>query len=130
MKKIITFLAAALLISGGVAAQTKTKGGKKSTQENLAKETKYRLVIEFISKGAGLDQKAHETILKHIEKHPKHPKFDKFTWGREGEVDYCLHLKELTAAEQKTFVAEIEKMIDDKTMVSVKENFGYVKKGR
>jgi len=97
---------------------------------NIPTTNNYRLVLSFISKGAGIDNSVHEKIKEYIEKHPKKPAFEIHRWGREGEVDYCLRLKELTADEQKVFIADINKLITDKEMVFVYENHEYVKKGR
>ncbi|HWY38937.1 MAG TPA: hypothetical protein VNY73_10285 [Bacteroidia bacterium] len=132
MKRTITFLSLALLISGSLAAQTKKESKKKAKakEEASAKEVQYRLVLSFISKGGGIDYKAHEKIKDFIEKYPKKPAFAVHHWGREGEVDYCLHLKELSAKEQVTFVEEIKKLIDNQDMVLVQENQAYVKKGK
>lgn len=128
MKKAITLLAISMLMNGGLLAQTEIKKEKK--QETKAKEGKYRLVIEFISKGGGVDYKTQEKINEFIEKHPKKPAFEVQRWGREGEVDYYFHLKELSHHEQKAFIEEIHKLIPDKEMVLVHENHQYVKKGR
>ena len=97
---------------------------------NLPGTNNYRLVLSFISKGGGIDGKTYEKIKEFIEKHPKKPAFETHRWGREGETDYCLHLKELTAVEQTVFIEDINKLITDKEMVLVYENNEYVKKGR
>lgn len=133
MKKALAFLVLALLVSNGMMAQGKKRVKKKKAtvnQEALAKEGTYRLVLSFISKGAGLDNPTHDKVIAYAQNHPKKPAFETHRWGREGEVDYCFKLTELTADEQKTFVKDIEKMIPDKTMVLVQENHTYVKKGR
>ena len=106
---------------------TKMKPG---TSESVSPiNNSYRLVMSFISKGGGID-KIHEKIMEYVEKHPKKPAFETHRWGREGEVDDCFKLTELTAEEQKIFVKDINKMIVDKEMVLVTENQEYVKKGR
>jgi len=134
MKKTIALLALALLVCGSLSAQTKTKNPKKKSESKneveLNKTVKYRLVISFISKASGIDHKAHEKIKEFIEKHPKKPAFETFHWGREGEIDYCLQLKELSTKEQTVFIEDIKKLIDDKEMVLVYENHNYVKKGK
>ncbi|MGZ3864253.1 MAG: hypothetical protein ACXVPN_13665 [Bacteroidia bacterium] len=133
MKKVLAFLALTLLVSSGMVAQEKKRVKKKkarANQEALAKEGTYRLVLSFISKGAGLDNATHDKVIAYVTNHPKKPAFETHRWGREGEVDYCFKLTELTADEQKVFVKDIEKMIPDKTMVFVQENHTYVKKGR
>jgi len=100
--------------------------------QNLAIEqpVKYRLIITFISKGAGIDLVSEEKIKNFIEKHPKMPAHVIKTWGREGERDYLLQLTEFTADEQKVFVEEVKKLVSSPDMVSIRENENYVKKGR
>ena len=43
-------------------------------------------------------------------------------WGREGEVDYCFKLAELSKEEQATFIAAIKSELKDSERVSIKEN--------
>lgn len=91
---------------------------------------KCRLIISFISKGAGIDGNAHDKIISFINNHSKKPAFETFTWGREGERDYILTLKELTPDEQKLFVDEVKKLKIKSDMVFIKENEDYTKKGK
>jgi len=52
---------------------------------NTTIDVKYRLIVSFISKGAGTDNKAAESVKTYIESHPKKPLFEVKKWGREGE---------------------------------------------
>jgi hypothetical protein len=94
------------------------------------KPVKTRLVLSFISKGAGIDGKDLEKIRDYVENHPKKPAYEVKTWGREGEKDYLFTLKELTPDEQKVFVDDIKKLVSSPDMVFIRENENYVKKGR
>ena len=96
----------------------------------ISSSTMSRLVVSFISKGAGIDLKSQENIQSYIDKHRKKPVFEERRWGREGEVDYVFKLNELNADEQKVFIEEVKKLIVNADMVSVRENEEYVKKGR
>lgn len=91
---------------------------------------KYRLVVSFISKGAGIDYKTAESVKSYIESHPKKPAYEVKNYGREGETDYILTLKELNTDEQKLFVDEVKKLISRSDLAMVKENEPYTKKGR
>jgi hypothetical protein len=126
MKKVILLTILTLFVCGEIAAQTKTKANH---TENVA-SVKYRLVISFISIGGGIDQESYAKIKDFIDNHPKKPAFTEHRWGKEGEVDYCLHLKELSKKEQKVFVEDVKKLITKKEMVAIYENHAYVKKGR
>jgi hypothetical protein len=90
----------------------------------------YRLVVSFISKGAGIDYKTAESLKSYIENHPKKPAYEVKSYGREGETDYVLTLKELNADEQKLFVDQVKKLVSSSDMTLVKENEPYTKKGR
>ena len=85
----------------------------------------YRLIIAFISKGIGIDSKANEAIDKYISNHPKKPALEKYRWGREGEIDFCLKQSELSTKEQKTFIEEVKKLAksvyDDLVMSKIKQ---------
>ena len=119
MQRIISFLSLILFFSGNISAQ-----------EIPGKENNYRLIISFASAGSGIDAKTQEKVLSFIKNYPSKPVFETHQWGREGEVDYCLHLKELSPAKQRTFVKKVKKLINGKELVLLLENQDYVKKGR
>lgn len=93
-------------------------------------ETKYRLIVTFISKGEGIDSKAQEKFMHLVSNHPKKPAFQEKTWGREGEKDYLLTLKELHIDEQKVFVDDVKKLISNSDMIFIKENEAHSGRGR
>ena len=93
-----------------------------STQTMEVQAEKFRLVVSFISKGAGPDNTKSAALIAYIGIHPKKPTYTVAHWGREGEADYCLHLTELTKSEQVDFVANVNKMMAGSDMVFVKEN--------
>jgi len=86
------------------------------------KTTQYRLIISFISKGAGVDSKLSAAITAYASAHPKKPSSKIISWGREGESDLCFSLKELTKTEQSEFIAEIKKIIGTSDMALLSEN--------
>lgn len=92
-----------------------------STTSEMKKET-YRLIVSFISKGAGTDSELRPKFLSYVEQHPKKPKFETINWGREGEGDYCFTLNELSSSEQKEFIDEIKKLVGKSDMVHIAEN--------
>ncbi len=127
VKKLIDKPEMVILTSKVSAPKVALESGT-ATAEGV--NVKYRLVLSFISKGAGTDHKTIEKVKEYIESHPKKPAFEVKTWGREGEKDYALLLKELTADEQKVFVEDIKKLIASSELVLLKENTTDVKKGR
>ncbi len=110
-------------VKAGVPLQTTGEG-------MVVSEVTYRLIVSFISKGAGIDQTAKDKVKAHAESHPKKPAFEVQSWGREGETDFLFSLKELTADEQALFVNEVKGLVSRTDMVFIKENSTAVKKGK
>ena len=95
-----------------------------------AKEQKYRLIISFASKGSGAGSTERDAITNYITSHPKKPAFKNVMWGREGESDYCLTLKELSKKDQVDFVNQVKKLSGSNTLIFITENSICQHKGR
>lgn len=133
MKQV--FFLAALISLACPFTCCKAKKQTTSINENLTANTnaqteKYRVIISFISKGAGTDAEKREAIMSYIEKHPKKPENSIVHWGREGETDFCLNLKELTKNEQTDFVNEIKKLANGSDRIFISENAEKMHQGR
>jgi hypothetical protein len=136
MKKlalILTTLSVVLMAN----CQTKKKGSTKPTQASGTEvsqlepgqvKVKYRVVVSFTSPGSGIDGERYDKIENYIKTHPKKPAFEILPWGREGERDIALNLKELSTSEQKTFIEELKKMAQGSDRTFVNENTERVKK--
>jgi hypothetical protein len=132
MKKISLILLACCFVmfasgqSKGKAKKSKLKG----TEVQAAGEVKvkYRVVVSFISHASGIDGPKYDAIDNFVKTHAKKPAYDLLMWGREGERDLCFHLKEMNAAEQKTFVEDLKKLAQGTDRVFVNENTERVKK--
>ena len=96
-----------------------------SASKDMNKTIKYRLVVTFISKGAGTDAKSFEAFDNYVKNHAKKPVRVSYGWGREGENDQCFTLSELKTKEQVTFIEELKKLVAIDDMVFIKENFEY-----
>jgi hypothetical protein len=134
MKKIALIISAFSLLFM-VNCQAKKKGTTTPTQASGTEvsqageqKVKYRVVVSFTSHASGIDGERYDKIENYIKNHPKKPAFDILPWGREGERDICLNLKELSASEQKTFIEELKKMAQGSDRVFVNENTERVKK--
>ncbi len=121
MKHLFFLVSIIIIATVGMSCKSK-KETTTSTQTAEAQSEKFRLVVSFISKGAGTDKTKSAALLAYIGVHPKKPTYTVAHWGREGEADYCLHLTELTKSEQADFVANVNKMMAGSDMVFVKEN--------
>ena len=100
---------------------------KKTTDSSIT----YRLVVSFISKGAGPDHTRQDALMKYIESHPKKPEYKIVRWGREGESDFCFTLSELTTkAETVSFIDNVKKIAAGSDMMQIAENVEQQHKGR
>ena len=82
----------------------------------------YRLVVQFYSKGEGIDNKTNEAFVKMLDSNSKKIAYEPTHWGREGEIDYCLKLNELSTAEQADFVKKANELLSKSALVHVNEN--------
>ena len=96
------------------------------TVEDEPQSTKYRLIISFISIGEGPDFNAKSGMDRIVaaweQKKGAVLKQEQYPWGREGEVDYCFQLLELTSNEQQLFIQEITSSIGTSKLVQISEN--------
>jgi hypothetical protein len=116
-----------IFFAGILAVSCKTKQSSSSTSKTT-QSGEYRLVISFISKGSGIDGSKHDAIKKFMDDHPKKVKNEMYRWGREGEVDYCFKLKELSDKDQKAFVEEVKKLAGESDRIFINENSACVHK--
>lgn len=122
--KQLFFWAALLSLSCPFTCCKTKKAGNESTQSvtTTSQENKMRVVISFISKGAGIDAEKRQAIQTYIENHPKKPANSIARWGREGESDFNLKLSELTKTEQSEFINEIKKLAAGSPLIFITEN--------
>ena len=75
----------------------------------------YDMIVSFISKGAGIDRDARKRVDKAIADYNSKNKTEvtpeMIGWGREGEVDYNFHFKNLSTSQKKDFVSKIKAAI-------------------
>ena len=97
-----------------------------SAPKTQPKDFVYRFIVTFISIGEGTDAKAFETLQSYLEEwktaRKKDIHYDKFPWGREGEVDLGFSLSELDAAQQKQFITEVKNKFNGNKLVQFAEN--------
>jgi len=91
-----------------------------------ASEQTSRLVVSFYSICCGIDHKAQEKLdnfIKRYEKAKGKPLAKAAVrWGKEGEIDYCLKLSELSPKEQKKFIAQVRVLLKTSKLVNINEN--------
>ena len=81
-----------------------------------------RFVVSFYSTGGGIDIKINDEFVNFLNAYPKKITYAPTRWGREGEVDYCLALTELSAAEQVDFIKKANVILGRSTLVHANEN--------
>lgn len=135
MKKL--FFLASLVSLACISCKAK-KESMKSTENVPASLTNspespitYRLIVSFISKGAGTDSEKRIAFLAYVVSHPKKPAYKTVIWGREGEADYCFTLSEFSSKKELiSFIEDIKKIAAGTDMVKISENAECLHKGR
>jgi hypothetical protein len=79
-----------------------------------------RLVVSFISKGAGIDYETLKSFEIWLAERPRFI-YTKSYWGREGEVNLCFRMSNLSTREQEIFVRDVRTQLTDKDLVIVSE---------
>lgn len=135
MKKI--FFLASLISLACISCKSKKEAVK--TADNTASASSnttdapitYRLIVSFISKGAGTDSEKRTAFLAYVDGHKLKPAYKTVTWGREGETDYCFNLSEITAKKELIgFIEDIKKIGAGSDMMNISENAECMHKGR
>ncbi len=103
--------------------QTKPQAVETPTNQNPpTKKLTFALIVSFTSYASGIDGEKYDAIMKYIDSHPKKPKYKLYGWGREGERDICMNLKEFKKPERKGFIEEIKKLAQGSDRVFVNTN--------
>ncbi len=97
-----------------------------STDSNSQQLIHATLTVSFISKGSGIDSKAKNEFLNFLKQYSTKQsdtiEYKEVFWGREGEVDYCLFLHNLSQKNQERIVNEIRTNLKGSTLVRFIEN--------
>ncbi len=85
-----------------------------------------RLAVSFISFGAGTDAEARPMLDKYVQQFmdatTKRIVYDAIPWGREGEMDMCFTLDNLSPEEQTRFINGVRDTFKGHELVRVDEN--------
>ena len=100
---------------------TKTKETTTSTQKNDSVGN-YRFIVSFFSPGNGIDHKMKREYEGFISSYKKQITYEQARWGKEGEVDFCFELKELSENEQKEFVKKSKELLSKSSRIHIYEN--------
>jgi hypothetical protein len=114
--------------SSALTADVSSKDSVKTLalSDSISKPVVYRFIVSFYSIGEGPDYKAHQEFVDFIKNYQLRKNvtiaIDEVPWGREGEVDCCMKLTELTAAEQVDFITSLKAALADARWVHYSEN--------
>ncbi len=97
------------------------------TRDQAAKgPERFRLVVSLISIGEGTDPEGMRLIERYVEDFGKLSgkslSYVLIPWGREGEVDCCFALNELTPALQTQFIEGLKERIKGRNLLQINEN--------
>lgn len=122
MKNILHTLFAVAIIFGSYSCKSKKETASKAPETTVVADDVYRLWVSFYSAGEGIDLATIEQFKKFIDSQAKKIAYEETSWGREGEVDYCLKLSELNSAEQADFIKNAKELLSKSKLVHVEEN--------
>jgi hypothetical protein len=98
------------------------KNNQSTVNQNTIQEEKYPLVLSFYSIGTGVDGNHLRKFSEFLESYQ--PKLNPIVtpWGREGEVDFCFTLSELSTKQRSQFVKQVREQLKDCKLVHINEN--------
>lgn len=124
-KNIVLFITCNLLLmASSCKSSSSSKSSTKMTNKTENKEVKdnYTLVISFYSIGGGTDGTHIRKFNEFVENYNPKPSPIITPWGREGEIDYCFTLNELSTKQKKDFVNQVRELLKDCKLVHINEN--------
>lgn len=111
-----------------------TLDSMKTSVKNEADSANYRLVIMFYSIGEGIENEYitafEDSISGFSSRIGKNINFEKMSWGREGETDYCFQLRELTDSEKMDFIDQTRLLFKKAKWVNIYENYPCMRRNR
>lgn len=130
MKKLIFILSAVSLIacknSQKAPAVKENTTTEKNVQTTNPEETVFDVIVQFISKGAGIDQnlktKFEDAVANFNKTNKTNIVAEVRHWGREGETDLNYNLKNLSTAQKKSFISLVKQTVGETDMAFIKYN--------
>lgn len=122
---LVVAMAGACKSSKNTVAETKTESATLSEAKTALPENAYRVIVSFISIGAGTDGKAYDQLKDYISRNDEKGvaiSHETINWGREGEVDVCFKLKEMDKQDGDKFVEGLKKTFEGNNLVQITEN--------
>ena len=99
---------------------------KPSTPKIQIDSTIYSLVVSFYSIGGGIDFNVAKEYNQMLNSYTTSEgillDFDKVSWGREGETDFCIRLNSFSKKEKEIFLEKSQNILKKTERVHTKEN--------
>ncbi len=121
---VLGYVVLALIVIFAVSCRGSKNIKKHPTSkiEQTDASTIYPLIISFYSSGGGIDRQMKKDFESYITETHKNLVFEKISWGREGELDYCFSLKGLDKDKSAQFIADTKDFLSKSTKVHIIEN--------
>ncbi len=126
MKYTLLFLALSILFA---CSSSKVQTGNSNNDAQYSEtdsDNLYALRVSFISIGSGIDRKVRQEYEQYIKDFEQYNNvsilLDKTTWGKEGEIDFCIKLIGLSTELQQQFVQSTKDKTKDSKLVRLYEN--------
>ncbi len=128
MNKLIIILSAISLIACKNGQKTSVANDNSTSEKTLETvnptDKIFDIIVQFISKGEGVDYKLKVKLEEAVAKFNKdnHTNIDAEvrSWGREGETDLNYDLKNLSTAKKKLFITTVKETIGETDMANIK----------
>ncbi len=109
-----------LIISTACSSKQQAQSG------TTIKDNEYTLSVSFISKGQGINRSKHQDFTNFIQKFNSQNNVnitpESYSWGREGERDYCFKLENLDSKIVQNFISESKELLKNSELVLYNEN--------
>jgi hypothetical protein len=98
----------------------------KSTTPQIEDKKLFRFTVSFISKGAGTDyqiRQKYDAFVNDFENQNKvKVNINKASWGREGEMDYCIEFGDIKKEIIEKFISESKALLNLSDRINIGEN--------
>ena len=78
-------------------------------------------VVSFISVGAGIDRNVQQDFESFLKSEYPNISYDKIPRGREGELDYCFKLSDLSATRKTNFIEGSKQILTRSNLIKISE---------
>ena len=89
---------------------------------NSDSKNNYSLIVSFYSPGNGIDGKVKKEYTVFLTNSYPKVVYEEAKWGKEGEIDFCFQLDELTESQKEQFIKESLELLSKSKKVNTYQN--------